>query len=168
MGVEACHYYLLTSAPNDGGRSTPRPAPPDLPQGMTRYPCTGMWVNSRADLDGCGNISSLPEFDQLTVYPVASFYTVWAIPALAMLFFCIKYQRTRFEILTSHSVQNKAFGVLTMCNTEQGYKRFKETCCFHFQGQGEGTIRLHFNVHLKNYKVSRKKRATFAKLKKFL
>lgn len=69
MGVEACHYSPLTSAPNDGGRSTPRHAPPRpiYRREWHGTPCTGMWVNPRADLDGCGNISSPPEFDQLTV-----------------------------------------------------------------------------------------------------
>ena len=58
-----------------------RHAPAALPQGKTRYPLyrrlDGIQILSRQ----VRKISPPPEFDPRTAHPVASRYTVWAIPA---------------------------------------------------------------------------------------
>ena len=53
---------------------------PLFPQERPCTHCTGGWMSLRADLEGCGK--SRPHRDLiLTVQPVASRYTDWAIPA---------------------------------------------------------------------------------------
>jgi hypothetical protein len=51
--------------------------------------CVGGWVSPRAGLDGCGKSRPPPGFDPRTVQPLASRYTVYAIPAL--IYFYIVY-----------------------------------------------------------------------------
>jgi hypothetical protein len=58
--------------------STPRPLNP--PGKRLGTPCTGGWVGSRADLDGCEKSRPSLGFDRLTFQTVASHYTDYAIP----------------------------------------------------------------------------------------
>ena len=58
--------------------ATPRPI---YPQERPGSHCIVGWVGPTAGLDGCGKISPPPGFDLRTVQPVASRYTVYAIPA---------------------------------------------------------------------------------------
>ena len=75
---------LLYSLFNFGGRcgwvvnATPRSIYP-LERPGTH--CIGGWVGPRAGLDGSGKSRLPPGFDPLTVQPIASRYTDWAILA---------------------------------------------------------------------------------------
>ena len=57
----------------------PQPLYPP-PQERPSTHCIGGWVGPRASLDGCGQ-SRPAEIQTWTARPVASHYTVWAIPA---------------------------------------------------------------------------------------
>jgi len=57
--------------------SKPRPLYPRERPGTH---CIGGWVGPRAGLDGCGKSHSPPDLDPLTVQPVVSRYTDFAIP----------------------------------------------------------------------------------------
>jgi hypothetical protein len=61
--------------------------------------CTGIWVDSRVGLDGCGKSRPPPGFDPLTVQPVASRYTNWAILVHVYVFNILIYIPLRFMTL---------------------------------------------------------------------
>ena len=75
-----CSSTLSLTSALDGWmvNATPRPLHPRERPGTH---CVGGWVGLTAGMDGCGKSSPPPGFDPLTVQPVASRYTDWAIPA---------------------------------------------------------------------------------------
>ena len=76
---EQIDNYTLPSTSAQDGRWVVAMPRPFYPQGKTRYPLIGGWLDPRAGLKACG-ISRPPSgFDPRTVQPVASRSTDWVI-----------------------------------------------------------------------------------------
>ena len=88
---EQMYSYILpsTSAIDEGGWSTPRPAA--LPPGKTRYPLYRRLGRPRGRSGRVRKIWPTPGFDPQTVQPVASRYTDWAIPAHTRWMLVVKF-----------------------------------------------------------------------------
>ena len=84
QGPEMEYRYNSTLSLNSAldGVGGQRHAPAALyPRERPGTHCIGGWVGPRAGLDGCGKSRPTPGFDPLTVHPVASRCTDWAISA---------------------------------------------------------------------------------------
>jgi hypothetical protein len=61
-----------------------------------------------------------------------------------------KVHVVKAEVLTAVMFQVEVFWAVTLCSVVGGYRRFRDTCCLHLQGEDENLVSYHKNTRRYN------------------